>query len=285
MKAIFTFLLISLTACVAAPVSVERAVLEGRRFSEEDVEFVQTGVTTQADIIAKLGQPTIWLAPQHTLVYGLREVESLGMVWFMGTPGGATGGLVTGESRQALLFILHSDDTVAHWGRTPVNRNKTWLQATLDWSLAEGLTLPQPRQRFSEDSPASVREALVYFYRPRDFQHYLLLGPSAERLAFGAVDFVNIYRDDQLVGQLRWKSYLAVQVSPGAHTFVISADTDDVSNPQLYLTTSFQMTLESRSTRFIDVGVEAGKGTIKPLVIERPRDEVMAVIGEFRESW
>jgi hypothetical protein len=285
MKAIFTFLLISLTACVAAPVSVERAELEGRRFSEADVEFVQTGVTTRADIIAKLGQPTILLAPQHALVYGLREVESTGMVWFLGTPGGAIGGLVTGESRQALLFILNCDDTVAHWGRTPVNRGKTWLQATLDWSLVEGVTLPQPRGRFSEESPASAGQALVYFYRPRDFQHYLLLGPSAERLAFGAVDFVNIYRNDQLVGQLRWKSYIAVYVSPGVHTFVISADTDDVSNPQLYLTTSFQMKLESRSTRFIDVGVEAGKGTIKPLIIERPRDEAMAVIGEFQESW
>ncbi len=207
------------------------------------------------------------------------------MVWFVGTPGGSAGGLVAGETRQALFFAANDDDVVTHWGRTPVKRGKTWLQAALEWSLAEDLKLPSPRGIFSEESPASAVQGLVYFYRPRDYQHYLPFGPPAKRMAFGAVDFVNIYRNTELVGQLRWRSYVAVCVSPGEHTFVISPDTDDVTNPQLYQNASLQMTAESGTTRFVEVGVEAGKGTIEPIVTERSRDEAMAVIRELRESW
>jgi hypothetical protein len=67
---------IFLAGCAIIPVPVERVVVDGRRFTESDLDFIQSGTTTDIEIIDNLGKPTIRLSAQNILVYGLRQVES-----------------------------------------------------------------------------------------------------------------------------------------------------------------------------------------------------------------
>lgn len=285
-KAVYILLSILVASCIATPIPVEQKTLEGRRYTDSDLQFVQTGATASNEIRRHLGQPTIRLRAQRILVYGLREVAGTGWVWLLASPGGTgAGGIIETENKEAIFFVLNDQEILTNWGRMPVKRGQTWLGAALEWSQALGVKTPQPRQAFYEVFPTGPEQSLVYFYRPRDYQHYLPVVAPAERLLSGVADFVNIYLDGELVGQLRWKSYLVVSVAPGEHAFSISPDTDDVVNPQLYRSASLGLSIEPQTTRFIEVGVEAGKGIVEPRLIERSHEQAIDVIGALRESW
>jgi hypothetical protein len=275
-----------LVSCIATPVPVEQDVLEGRRYTDSDLQFVHTGVTARDELIRNLGPPTTWLPAQRILIYGLREVQGTGFVWFVASPAGSgAGGMVKGERREAIFFTLDDRGLVTQWGRAPVKRGETWSGAASAWSRAAGLSLPQPRPVFVEESPASTEQGLIFFYRPMDYQYYLPLLPPAKKLMAGVADFVNIYQDGALVAQLRWKTYVVVAAATGEHTFLVSADTDEVVNPELFRTASLRLTVVPQSKTFVDVGIEAGKGVIKPVLVERSRDDAINVIGSLRESW
>lgn len=275
-----------LAACAVVPVPSEDQTLEGRQFTDSELLFIHPGVTTGDEIAGRLGAPTIWFPDQRILVYGLRKTAGTGLVWFVASPSGvAAGGRVQGEEREAVFIALDERGIVTNRGRAPVKRGTSWLGAALAWSGVTGLDVPQPREVFAEIDPAGPGQVMVYFYRPRDNQHYLPLVPPAQRLAPGVADFVNIFLDGVLAGQLRLKTYLALQVTPGEHTFVLSADTDDVVNQQLYRDASLRMSVPTPGSSFIDVRVEAGKGYIGPVLGRRSRAEAIDVIGALRETW
>jgi len=284
--AVYILLAMLVVSCIVIPVPVEQKVAEGRHFADSDLQFVQTGVTARNDIARYLGQPTIWLRAQHTLVYGLREVAGTGWVWLLASPAGTgTAGIIETENKEAIFFVLNDREVLTNWGRMPVKRGQTWLGAALEWSQAAGVKTPQPRQAFYAALPTAPEQSLIYFYRPLDYQHYLPFVPPAKRLLSGVADFVNIYQNGELVGQLRYKSYLMVSLTPGEHTFSINPDTDDVVNPQLYRTARLTLSIAPQTNRFIEVGVEAGKGVIEPRLVERSHDEAIDAIGALRESW
>lgn len=275
-----------MVSCIATPVPVEQKVLEGKRFTDADLQFVRTGVTARNDITSYLGQPTIWLRAQRTLIYGLREVAGTGWFWLLAGPGVAgPGGVIESENKEAVLFVLSDREVLTDWGRMPVKRGQTWLAAALEWTQAAGVKIPQPRPTFDEEFPTGPEQSLVYFYRPLDYQYYLPFVAPAKRLPSGVADFVNIYRNGELVAQLRWQSYVSVAVSPGEHTFSINPDTDAVVNPELYRTASLRLSIEPQTTRFIAVGVEAGKGIVEPRLTEQSHDVAIEAIGTLRESW
>ena len=61
-----------LTGCVpfvAAIPSIRRPVIEGKRFSSEEVAFVRLGVTTRQDITRTLGQPWAYYEDSQVMVY------------------------------------------------------------------------------------------------------------------------------------------------------------------------------------------------------------------------
>lgn len=272
------------TGCIALPVPVEPRVLEGRPFADSDLAFVQSGTTTRGDVIGSVGSPMLWLPDQRILVYGLRKVDAVGALWFIGAGYGGAGGLVEGESREALFFALDSHDIVIDSGRAPVRRGETWLSAATEWSRSEGLEIEAARDRFVEETP-TTDESLVYFYRPRDFQHILPLAPPAEKLMLGVAEIADIRLDDELVGQIHWKSYALIRVRPGAHEFVVDPDTDYVVNPEIYRSETIRLVVEPDTVTFVDVGIKAGYGLIMPVLVERPRNEAIAVIEELPESW
>jgi hypothetical protein len=258
-------------------------VLEGRPFTDSQIGFVQIGATTRRDVIGNVGRPTIWLAEQRILIYGLRKVEPVGALWFIGAGYSGAGGLIVGETREAIFFVLDGDDIVTHWGRASVNRGETWLSAAVEWSRSEGLEIQTPRDRFVEETPTTDR-SLIYFYRPRDYQHFLPFVPPAKKVPWVA-KFADIRIDNELVGQIRWQSYVVVEVSPGVHEFVVDPDTDDVVNPGSYRSKRIRLDVEPGSVTFVDVGIQAGYGVIEPILVQRPHSEAISAIEKLRESW
>ena len=274
-----------LAGCVVIPVPTEPTILEGRPLIDRDLEFVRSENPSRQRILESLGPPTIWLHNQRTLVYGLRKVEETGAIWFIGAGlGAAAGGLVKGETKEAVFFVLGSDDTMTHWGRSSVGKGETWLSAALAWAQSIGLKLRQPSSQFIEEWPSS-EQSYVFFYRPRDYQYYLPLAPPANKLFFGVADFVDLRLPNDLVGQLRWQTYTVARIPPGVHKFVVNPDTDYVTNPMNYRNAAIQLDLAPGTVAYVEVGVEAGLGIIEPKLFQRNRTEALAVIQHLRESW
>jgi len=272
-----------LTGCAVVPVPVDKVVLEGQRFTGSELEFVRPGTTARQEVIHKLGDPTIWLARQRILVYGIRQVES-GVLWLIGAGPTGAGGLVEGETREAVYLVLDDADIVTHWGRAPVERGETWLSAATDWARSQAIGVSQARDRFVEETPVTG-QSLVYFYRPRDYQHFLPLAPPADKLLGETANYADLRQDGKLVGQLRWRSYVVVPVPPGTHSFEVDGDTDDVGNSEIYRSATIRLDIAPDTVTFVDVGIQAGLGTIEPVLVKRPRSEAITLIVNLRESW
>jgi hypothetical protein len=225
----------------------------------------------------------MWLASQRILVYGLRRVES-GALWFIGAGLSGTGGLVKGETKEAVYLVLDDKDVVTNWGRAPLTHCETWLSAANKWAALKKLDVPQAHGRFVEESP-TAEQSFIYFYRPRDFQYYLPFAPPGEKVALGVADYAEISQDDMLVGQIRWQSYVIVRVAPGTHRFVVNPDTDCVVNPDIYRSAIIQLDISPETVTFVEMGIQAGRGTIEPVLINRTRSEAISVIENLRESW
>ncbi len=274
---------IFLASCVVIPVPVEQAVLDGKRFTDSDLDFVRLGTTARREVIGNLGNPTIWLSAQRILVYGLRRVET-GALWFIGAGLSGAGGLVRGETKEAVYLVLDDKDVVTHWGRAPVKRCETWLSAATEWAGSTRIEIPQEHGQFVEEAP-TTEQSLIYFYRPRDFQHFLPLVPPAEKMPLGVADHADISQDGKLVGQIRWQSYVVVRVPPGTHRFVVNPDTDCVVNAEIYRSAIIQLDVAPETITFVDLGIQAGLGTVEPILVNRPRSEAISVIEKLRASW
>jgi hypothetical protein len=274
---------IFLAGCAIIPVPVERVVVDGRRFTESDLDFIRSGTTTGSEIIDNLGKPTIRLSTQNILVYGLRQVES-GAVWFIGAGLSGIGGLVEGETKEAVYFVLDDENVVTDWGRATVKRGETWLSAAAEWAGSEAITIQKTRGRFVLDTPTRD-QSLIYFYRPRDYQYFLPLVPSANKLPPGLASYADIIQDSDLVGQIRWKSYVAIRVPPGAYNFTVNADTDYIVNPEIYQSATIRLDVAPETVTFVEVGIKAGLGKIEPILVERIHSKAIKVIEGLRESW
>jgi hypothetical protein len=274
---------IFLAGCAVIPVPVEPVVLEGKRFSEPDLDFVRPYTTTRREVVDKLGNPTIVLAPQNIMVYGLRQVDS-GAVWFMGAGLAGAGGLVRGETREAVFFVLDNGDVVTHWGRTPVRHGETWLSAATEWAGSKAIEIEKARDNFVLETPTRER-SLIYFYRPRDYQHFLPLTPPASKLPAGLANYADIFEENKLACQIRWHSYAVVPVPPGVHRFTVSADTDYVVNPEIYRSATIRLDAAPETVTFVEVGIKAGHGKIEPVLVERSRGDAIEAIEGLRESW
>lgn len=274
---------ILLVSCVAIPIPPERAVLDGKKFTDSELGFVRTGTTTRSAVTLRLGKPTMWFPEQRILVYGLQRSGS-GALWFMGAGLSGAGGRVEGETREAVYLVLDDNDVVTHWGRAQAKRCETWLSSATEWTASENIETPPTHDRFVEDTP-TMEQGLIYFYRPRDFQHVLPLVPPAKKVMPGVAEYADISLDGNLAGQIRWQSYVVVRVPPGTHRFVINPDTDCVTNPEIYRSAIIQLDVAPGTVTFVDVGIQAGLGTIEPILVNRPRGEALSVIKNLRESW
>lgn len=267
-------------ACVAVPVPVARDVIEGRQYTDAQLDFVEPGATTRSDVSAALGEPTIWLPDQRIMVYGLRRTGPLGMLIFL--PGNVA--YVEREEREAVFVATDARGAVARRGRAPIDVRETWLTAALEWARTQGLDVRAPGDRFTEETPAPG-ESVIHVYRPRDYQHYLPLVPPAEGLLFGAAKFVDVRLDGRLVAQLQRGTYASIHAPPGAHVITVNPDTDDVGNASLHRTASIRVDAARGGTVFVDVGVRAGFGVIEPVLVLRDRSEALEAIAELRQCW
>jgi hypothetical protein len=274
---------IYMAGCVVVPVPIEQAVLDGRQYTDSDLEFVRLGTTARSEVTGNLGDPTVWLWEQRILVYGLWRVET-GTFWFIGVGLTGAGGLVAGETREAVFIVLDDKDVVTNWGRVPVKRCETWRSAAMEWAASENLEMPPAHGQFVEETPATG-QGLIFFYRPRDYQHFLPAVPPAKRVPLGTSNHADITQDGKLVGQIRWQTYVAVRVPPGIHRFVVNPDTDCVVNPENYRSAIIQLDVAPDTVSFVDVAIQAGLGTIEPILVNRPRSEAILAIEKLRESW
>jgi hypothetical protein len=106
---------IFLTGCVGVvllPVSTKE-VHYGHRLQAKDVAFIKPGVTTRAEVIAKLGTNYLALPNQRAIAYSW-EMKGGGGVWwwFIAGPGGAAGNSGSWEGGWRTFFLALDDHGV-----------------------------------------------------------------------------------------------------------------------------------------------------------------------------
>jgi len=273
-----------LSACVAVPVPTNPYVLNGKNVTTEDMEAIVLGRTTQDEVFEKLGVPFLWLPLQKVAVYGVERIDDFGLLVIGAVGQGASGGLFKGKHREAIFVHFNSDDSVAHWGTWDVDMNESWLGAALHWAKSIGVDLPTPKDNFVVEEPGED-ESLVYFYRSRDRQYYFPGAAPAKKISFNAQKFVDVYEGASLKGQVRWQTYLIVRLPPGGHDFLVVPYSDAVEHSGTNRTETISLQLGSGTTYFIDIQVEAGKGYVAPVVLQRSPDDGIQDLSTFRETW
>ncbi len=284
-KAFWCFLIaLCASSCIVIPVPTKPKIIEGKNITDANLEFLQSENVSKQDILENLGPATLWLEDQRTLVYGLRRIKKTGTMVIAG--GYYSGNMMTvkSETKEALFFVLDQNDTMKHWGRSSVGKDKTWLSGASEWAESKGIELPKPSSTFVEIS-TTPEQSYIYFYRPRDYQYHIASSKPAKKLPAGIARFVNISLSNQLVGQLRWQTYIKIRIAPGSYTFIVDPDTDYIVNPNLYRSASISINPEPGSMTFVEVGVEAGHGIIEPKLSQRTHTEAFEVIKELKESW
>jgi outer membrane protein assembly factor BamE (lipoprotein component of BamABCDE complex) len=274
-----TCILVLLAGCVAIPVPNKSRILSGRHISDAAVSFIEKGVTTKDILLSRLGKPTMWLDAQRIALYGLVRTSDA----FLLVLGPGLGREIEMAEREALIVRFDEAGQVANWGREKLGRGATWLEGVERWAKVEDIDIGLPSKTFSEESP-SPDESLVYFYRPMDRQYYFPGLPPREKLFFDLDPLAEVYSGSTLLGQLRWKTYLTLRMAPGEYEFSV-APTRDADLDLSYGSSLVKISLQAGQTYFVDIQLEAGFGSIKPVVSKRSRDEAILEIKDLQETW
>jgi len=270
----YLLLLMCSTACIVLPITTAPKVVEGRRSDAMDLSFLYKGQSLKAEIIEKLGQPTVWLQAQRTAVYGAK-FSTMSLLWGIGAPNGGGGGLIPTYQREALFLTFDELERVLDWGVGKVPLTETWLTAALVWGKSRGLQLFQPSTQFQEvGTPTGHCQVYVY---------------CSQRPSLLSADlFPSVTLDGLMLGQVRQGSFLRIELSEGNHLLSIYPDTKfgtRSSRSYSITTPSIDLVLQPGETKFLELRVEAGLHSVGADLSEHSRLEATAVLKTLRETW
>lgn len=114
--AMFLFVAGVVFGCVPIP---SHEVTSGREISDEDVLFLEQGLSTKGHVLERLGDPSIIWGDENLFAYRWDVVELM-VAWIAVAPGAydATAGVVDVPSKYLLLIQFDEADRVKHFERT-----------------------------------------------------------------------------------------------------------------------------------------------------------------------
>ena len=118
-------------ACVVIPVP-ESKVLSGRRIVDAELSFLQPGVTTKADVIRHLGEPTVFWEDERIFAYDWKMLQAV-MPWVIGGPYSAVAGVEMIGKKYILLIQFDQDDRLTRFEKTVRSPFDSYGDHLIDW--------------------------------------------------------------------------------------------------------------------------------------------------------
>ena len=131
------FLTAGLTAGCILPIPISHGkILEGAEVKTAELGFLQPEVTTNAEVIKRLGQPAILWRDENTLVY--RWVQRKGMVlWAIGGYGAGAIGATDITAEFAFLIRFDPADRFVVSETVRISGGKPFGEFLLNWRDAQ----------------------------------------------------------------------------------------------------------------------------------------------------
>jgi outer membrane protein assembly factor BamE (lipoprotein component of BamABCDE complex) len=126
-----------LCSCLAVPIPQDHVY---GRVANTDPLTIKTGVTTQEDILLRLGDPDVVVADERVFVYEWEHVK-WGVLWIVPVPNG-TGGLIEVPTHEMLLIQFDQSGRVQRADHTVRPRDVEFGEFLKNW--AKGGTGAKP---------------------------------------------------------------------------------------------------------------------------------------------
>ena len=129
--ALLLSLCIGLHGCIIIPTGEDK-VLDGNPVSEEHISFIQSGVTMKAEVLQRLGQPSLIWENEQLFAY---DWEMRQGILFWATPGtypSATGAFNLGK-HYVLLIQFDQEDCVMRFEKTTRPSNEKYGEFLAKW--------------------------------------------------------------------------------------------------------------------------------------------------------
>jgi hypothetical protein len=142
----YPFLLAALllsSGCLFVPIP-KATPLEGTEVKQADLAFLLPGQTTKAEVIGKIGKPTIWWRDENILVYRWIKLHGV-LLWVIGGGYSAAAGAVDVTQEYAFLIKFDSNDRFQTSEIVKKPPLKSYGRFLLDWrdQRARGWQPPQ----------------------------------------------------------------------------------------------------------------------------------------------
>jgi len=255
------WLMLGVQGCVIIPAT--HKPIAGQEIKEAQLQFIQPGITTSAEVIKELGPPDWRFEDIRVLAYSWEVRES----YVIGYPGWRQ---MVGQP-YALLIELDGQDHVQRFETVKRGVHDTVRSAAVAWAKRHGnpsaLALP------SQFAPISVPsgKSVIHVYRPGGFE--------APWVA------IRVILDDQTLGDLRSKECLSVVAEPGPHSislhpYALLSGKGDFDVRTVYRSVSLDA--PTNGSIYIKLTVPAGRDRLEPKAKIIPENEAVPSLKKLK---
>ena len=146
---LLSLLVFTSQACIVIPVP-ESKVFSGRPITDEELSFLEPNLTTKADVIGLLGEPTVFWQDEDVFAYDWGMLQAV-MPWILPGPYTAAYGVEHIGSKYILLIQFDENDLVKRFERTRRSPFDSYGEHLLDWiEQQEGRESTSPHQENGE---------------------------------------------------------------------------------------------------------------------------------------
>lgn len=128
---ILLFLLFVLHGCIIIP-TPENKVISGRSIGDEELSFIEQGITTKDDVVAQLGEPDVFWVDERIFAYDWEMRQAI-MPWCIGNPYQAVGGVEEIDKDYVLLIQFDQNDFVKRFEKTTRSMFESYGDHLTEW--------------------------------------------------------------------------------------------------------------------------------------------------------
>ena len=128
---VFLLIFLALSGCITLP-TTETKVLSGEKIADEQLVFIEPGVTGKSEITNQLGPPDIYLIDKNIFAYDWQTRRAI-MIWAIGNGYQGSVGAADIPKNYVLLVQFDRQDVVRNYEIT----TRTWFVSygnhLMDW--------------------------------------------------------------------------------------------------------------------------------------------------------
>jgi outer membrane protein assembly factor BamE (lipoprotein component of BamABCDE complex) len=263
------------------PIPTREKVLAGTPVNEEQISFITPGITTQQEVIERLGEPIIDFGPRRVFVY--TWAIRYGVVfWALAGMERGVGGMEPLITTYLLFIAFDPDCKVLETANRLFKPFETIGGQVRDWLTSCGLAT-QFVDRRPGDSTGSG--PVLFVYRP-----------SHSPCTFPRFD-ANIFKpsvavDGVVVGDLAKGEYLISEINVGAHTITIdpipyySCVGRETSSFAVHgIPTTVKISVEPEQPTYVEAYLCTGTGNVEMNAVIRDAPTALKAMSGLQPSW